>query len=39
MVIHEPLSKECSSSNMDMDKDDVGIYDRTGCGDVPIDND
>ena len=39
MVIHEPLFKEYPSSNMDMDQDDVGIYDRTDCDDVPIDND
>ena len=39
MVIHEPLSKEYPSPNMDMDQDDVGIYDRSDCDDVPIDND
>ena len=39
MVIHEPLSKEYPSPNMDMDEDDVGIYHRPNCDDVPIDND
>lgn len=39
MVIHEPLSKEYRSLNRDMDKDDVGIYDRPNCDDVPVDSD
>ena len=39
IVIHEPLSKKYPSPNMDMDKDDVGIYDRPDCDDVPGDND
>ena len=39
MIIHEPLSKEYPSPNMDMDQDDVRIYDRLDCDDVPIDND
>ena len=39
MVIHEPLSKEYPFPNMDIDQDDVEIYDRPDCDDVHIDND
>ncbi|KAH9724534.1 hypothetical protein KPL70_007519 [Citrus sinensis] len=39
MVIHEPLCKEYPSPKIDMDKDDVGIYERPECDDVPIDDD
>ena len=39
MVVHEPLSKEYPSPNMDIDRDDVGIYNRPDCDDILIDND
>ena len=32
MVIHEPLCKEYPSPKIDMDKDDVGIYERPSRG-------
>ncbi|KAL9453500.1 hypothetical protein AB3S75_009160 [Citrus x aurantiifolia] len=39
MVIHEPLCKEYPSPKIDIDKDDVGIYEGPECDDVPIDDD
>ena len=39
MVIQESLSKGYPFPNMDMDKDNVGIYNRPDSNDVPVDND
>ena len=39
IVIHKPSCKKYWSPEIDIDKNDVGIYEILDCNDVPIDDD